>query len=187
MKPYFVLIAAAFLLSSCETNQQDKEVIKAQVKADAEIAENNAKRHTTRVAGNVRDQVKKTAMKMREWWLTPLPEPVPTPVPPSYCYKVWQDIVCYRSPKDDAGTQMVGYQGDVALTPPPPLLQTEPLPVNRIKKQIEASTGAARVANAKPVFVTMPVQPVDDTEATTLDTTQVGSEPLPDPALSPQL
>lgn len=187
MKRFLAISFALLSLAACETNEQDKEAIKAQVNEDAQMAQYNAEKHTKRVVGNVRDQVKKTAMKMREWWLTPLPEPVPTPVPPSYCYKVWQDIVCYRDSMPGATHTLVGYQGDPTKTPPPPLAQTEPIPVTRIQKQNSAMTGSARVANAKPVFVGIPVQPEADKGAQAVDTTQVGSEPLPDPALSPQL
>lgn len=187
MKQFLAISAALLTLAACETNQQDKEAIKAQVNQDAEMASYNAQKHTTRVAGNIRDGVKRTAMKMREWWLTPLPDPVPTPVPPSYCYKVWQDIVCYRDAMPGATHMMVGYQGDPTQTPPPPVAQTEPIPMSRIQKQNATMTGAARVAGARPVFVSIPVQPEADQNAQAVDTTQVGSEPLPDPALSPQL
>ena len=182
MNRHLPFIAALLLLAACETNPQDQEVIKAQAKEDVNIAERNAERHTMRVANNVRDQIKKTSMKMREWWLTPLPEAVPVPVPSSYCYQVFQDIVCYRAPMPGMEHKLVGYQGDNAL--PPPAAQTMSLPVNRIEKQ-DAST---RVAIAKPVFKTLPIPPKQEEATTVLDATpQPGSEPLPDPALSPQL
>lgn len=187
MKQYLPWITLCLLLAGCETNQQDKEAIKAQAEADVQTAQGNATRHVTRVANNVRDQTKKTAMKLREWWLTPLPSQEPTPVPPSYCYRVMQDINCYRAPMPGRETQLVGYQGDGAV--PPDVVQTKPLPVSRIQKQIASSSGASRIASAKPVFVSIPTQPKEDkSQQQQLDATpQVGSEPLPDPAHSPQL
>ncbi len=186
MKPYLSIFPVLFLLAACETNEQDKEAIKAQVKEDAQIAESNAERHTVRVAGNVRDQTKKTAMKLREWWLTPLPDASPKPVPPSYCYQVFQDILCYRDAMPGMSHKLVGYQGDAIK--PPPVAQMTALPTARIAKQNQSMTGAARVANAKPIFVASPVQPKEDKGSSVMDATpQPGSEPLPDPALSPQL
>jgi hypothetical protein len=186
MKKLIALCAALFI-TACETNQQDKEVIKAQVNADAQLAQDNAERHSMRVLNNVRDQTKKTAMKMREWWLTPLPVEYPKPVPPSYCYKVWQDIVCYRDPMPGRTHELVAYQGNTVDAVPPPLAQTEPLPYSRVQKQIAATTGAERITKAKPVFDAIPTLPEPDKDAPLDATAQVGSEPLPDPALSPQL
>lgn len=186
MKPYLPLLSACLLLAACETNEQDKEAIKAQAKVDAHTLQGKAEQSGMRVANNVRDQVKKTGMMMRKWWLTPLPDQTPAPVPSSYCYRVMQDIVCYRAPMPGQEHQLVGYQGDNA--PPPDTLQTKALPVSRIQKQNAAASPASRIANAKPVFVSMPVQPKEDRTQATLDATpQVGSEPLPDPAHSPQL
>lgn len=184
MKRELSIIAALFLLSSCETNQQDAEAIKARAKEDAQIAEGNVQRHTMRVADNLRDQTKKTAMKMREWLLTPPPEVVSTAVPPSYCYKVMQDITCYRAPLPGQTHRLVGYQGDGAV---PPLAQTKALPLSPIQK-MNPGGAAARVADAKPVFVGIPAQPKEDKNATLQDgVPTAGSEPLPDPTLSPQL
>jgi len=186
MKNYLPVIAVLLLLTACETNQQDKEVVKAQVKEDVNTAQDNAERHTMRVANNMRNSIKRTSMKMREWWLTPVPEPVPVAVPPSYCYQVLQDIVCYRAPMPGMEHKLVGWQGDSAV--PPPVAQTLSIPVSRIEQQNAAMSGAARVEAAKPVFKGIPVPAKEDSENTVLDATpQPGSEPLPDPALSPQL
>ncbi|MDX2074339.1 MAG: hypothetical protein SFX19_08270 [Alphaproteobacteria bacterium] len=186
MKRQLAVLSALLLLAACETNEQDKEAIKAQVKEDVHIAEGNAERHTLRVANNLRDQTKKTAMKLREWWLTPLPNPEPPPVPPSYCYQVLQDIVCYRDALPGMTHKLVGYQGDG--TPPPPTAQTKALPVSRIQKMNNAAAPDVRVANAKPVFVAPPTQVKEDKSSPVLDgAAAVGSEPLPDPNLSPQL
>ncbi len=190
MKSYLSIFSVLFLLSACETNQQDKEEIKEHAKEDANIAKGNAERHVTRVADNVRDQTKKTAMKLREWWLVPLPSQEPAPVPPSYCYKVFQDIMCYRDVLPGMSHRLVGYQGD--NTAPPPVAQMKALPVSPIQKMNSKGAGNSvaveRMANAKPVFVAIPTQPKEDKSSQTLDAAaQAGSEPLPNPSLSPQL
>lgn len=186
MKNYVAIATLCLLLTACETNQEDKQAIKTQVKSDVQTAGSNVERHTTRVAGNVRDQVKKTAMKLREWWLTPLPNPPTPPVPPSYCYRVLQDVTCYREPVPALGTTLVGWQGDGA--PPPPAVQTEPLPsIGSIVKKENSMSPNSRLASAKPVFVTEPKKVKADDTPILDNTPEPGSEPLPDPALSPQL
>lgn len=193
MTRHFLLLSSALLLlSACETNQQDKEAIKEQAKADANVLQGRAEQSATRVGNNVRDQVKKTSMLARKWWLTPLENPPPTPVPPSYCYQVLQDIVCYRDAMPGMSHKLVGYQGD--NTAPPPVAQMKALPASPIQKMNQNAKGAGnsvaaeRVATAKPVFVAIPTQPKEDKSNQTLDAAaQAGSEPLPNPSLSPQL
>ena len=115
MKKIVAILSTCLLLTACETNQGDKEVIKARAKEDIGIAEGNVKRHTMRVANTARDNAKRTAQKLREWWLVPLPDQTPSAVPPSYCYRVWQDIVCYREALPGMTHKLVGYQGDFSL------------------------------------------------------------------------
>lgn len=182
-------IASAFmvltLLSACETNEADKEAIKAQVKEDAKTVEANAERHTVRVLDNVRDQTKKTAMKMREWWLEPLPEQKVPPVPPSYCYKVFQDITCYRQPLPGKSHQLVGYQGSGAKKPP--VAQTMALPQANKENQL-AGTPEERIKTADPVFKQPPTVAKENKTGSAVDEAAVlGNEPLPNPLLSPQL
>lgn len=186
MKKTGCIIAVLLLLTACETNDQDKAAIKEQLKEDTHTAEDNAKRHTMRVANNVRDQVKKTAQKMREWWLEPLPQQAIPAVPPSYCYQVMQDIVCYRQPVPGKTQQLVGYQGDNAA--PPPLAQTAALPMVKENSITASGKPEVRVKTAKPVFVGIPVQPKQDKNTSALDeAAALGNEPLPNPMLSPQL
>lgn len=124
-------------------------------------------------------------MMLRKWLLTPLANTEPTPVPPSYCYRVLQDINCYRSPLPGQTHRLVGYQGDMNAVPP--LAQTKALPMSPIQK-MNAASAAVRVVNAKPVFVSIPTQPKEDKNSSIQDgVVQAGSEPLPDPMLSPQL
>lgn len=187
MKRISCIIIALTLLSACETNEQDKAAIKEQLKEDTHTAEDNAKRHTMRVANNVRDQTKKVAMKMREWWLEPLPQPVVPVVKPSYCYQVMQDITCYRQPMPGKTHQLVGYQGDNAA--PPPLAQTAALPLVKETPQMAAGKPEVRIKTAKPVFVSMPTPVKQDKSATSAldEAAALGNEPLPNPMLSPQL
>lgn len=41
-------------------------------------------------------------------------------IPSTYCYRVMQDIVCYRDPQPGAEARLVAYQGTVAVAPPIP-------------------------------------------------------------------
>jgi len=175
-----------FLLAACETNEQDKAALKTQAKADVNTAEANAEKHTMRVANNVRDQTKKIAMKMREWWLEPLPEKVIPELRPSYCYQVMQDIICYRQPMPGMTHRLVGYQGDNASEPP--LAQTKALP--KVQKDAQTLSGKPenRATSAKPVFVSIPTAVKVDKNMNAADeAAALGNEPLPNPALSPQL
>lgn len=185
MKKMSSIIIALSLLAACETNEADKEAIKAQVKEDAQTAQNNAEKHSMRVLNNVRDQTKKTAMKMREWWLTPLPEPVYPALKPSYCYKVFQDITCYRQPVPGKEHQLVGYQGDGVTNSP--VAQTLALPTVEKEKQL-VGTPEARAKTARPVFVTPPTAIKENKSGSAADeAAALGNEPLPNPLLSPQL
>ena len=185
MKRQLTIIAALFLLSACETNKQDAQAIKGQVKQDTQVVAGKAKNSFMRVANTARDNIKKTGMQMREWWLTPLPTEEQRLVPPSYCYQVMQDIVCYRQPVAGMTHQLVGFQGDFASEPP--LAQTKPLPSTAMTKDLDKASGEARVASARPVFVKPPLAVKEDKTETFDAAVQVGSEPLPDPMLSPQL
>jgi hypothetical protein len=186
MKRILSLVAAMLLLNACETNRQDKEAVERQLKADVKTAESNVEKHSVRVASNVRDSVKRTSMKLREWWLTPLPEERPRAVPASYCYKVLQDIVCYRDPVPGNTHNLVGWQGDGAKEPP--VAQTLVMPMERVEAQNMANKGEERIKSAKPVFAAIPEREKKENEGQAVDATPtVGSEPLPDPTLSPQL
>ncbi len=187
MKNHLLILSALLpLLAACETNRQDAEAIKAQAHEDAMIVRSNAERHGERVANNVRDQIKETSMKLREWWLTPPPEPLPVIIPTSYCYQFLQDIVCYRAPMQGMEHRLVGYQGDMAE--PPGEAQTTALPKARLHKYAGEKGMKERVKNAKPIFVSIPVVAKEDKNSAMIQgEAQLGSEPLPDPNLSPQL
>lgn len=173
-------------LAACETNPQDAEAIKGQVKQDAEVLQTRATQSGVRVANDLRDNIKNTSMMMRKWWLTLPAPPTPTPVPPSYCYQVFQDIVCYRDPMPGQTHKLVGYQGE--NTAPPPVAQTTTLPMSPIQKLNPGATAAARVEHSKPIFVGIPTTPKESKIVKGENgELPAGSEPLPDPSLSPQL
>ncbi len=65
----------------------------------------------------------------------------------SYCYHVYQDILCYRRPMPGWETRLAGYQPITA--DPPPAAQMQPLAQH---VQMPASCLANRVASSKPVF-----------------------------------
>ncbi len=168
---------------------KDGNALKEQIKADAgyvadetsanaEIVGGNVERAGSRIADNVRDQVKKTNRKVRDWWLTPLKEPQPKVVSNSYCYRVMQDILCYREPMPGWEQRLVAYQGTHAE--PPPVAMTKPLPTVKVDP---AKTTAYRVNNAKPVFVSLPTE--DQKKQETVDGVSVldeSRETLPNPA-----
>ena len=176
-------ITSLCLLAACDTNQQDANDVQQQVEADADTAASNIERHAMRIANNVRDQTKRTSMKVREWALTPLPEEIPRQLKDSYCYRILQDIVCYRQPVVGWTHKLVGYQGSTAFEPP--VAQTQPVPELKAEKEIAAAMPAARLQSAKPVFVTVPPKIKENTQEALVP--DVNSEPLPNPALSPQL
>lgn len=72
----------------------------------------------------------------------PKPPAVP-PVPPTYCYRVMQDIVCYKEPKKDARGRLVAFQASqMEGGTPAPLLAEVPPPVMEVKTTVgEASPG----------------------------------------------
>ncbi len=149
-----------------------------------------AKTGAHRIANNVRDNVRVTSRRMKEWWFYEPKPPQNRDVASSYCYRVLQDVVCYRQPMPEWEHRLVGYQGTGALPPPPSVMQ--PLP----KRSISASNEAAsRLASAQPVFVEIPPD-VKEAEANGADPDKDPSVPvpadaahetLPDPALAPQL
>lgn len=164
--------------------EKDLTVLKDQVSEDGEQAGKNVGGKVNRIGNNVRDRIKITGRQMREWWLTPLPpEPELTAVPPSYCYKVLQDVLCYRQVMPGWEQRLVGYQGTHAETPPAVVTKMLPLRTVDGAKQAEL-----RAVNSKPVFVSIPpeekkedVMPQDPTNI------DAAHENLPDPALAPQL
>ena len=178
-----IILSSLLALGACTHYEEDKKVVVEQAKIDAQTVQGNVTENGMRVADNVRDAVKRTGEKVREWWLTPLPHPQKQAVPNSYCYRVMQDILCYRNQMPGWESKLVAYQGTSAE--PPAAAITRPLPQNGSDV---SNVPANRAANAKPVFVGMPAdikEPKADAEnVTTIDSSH---ETLPDPALAPQL
>lgn len=145
-----------------------------------------AKQGAHRVANNFRDGVRATTRRAKEWWFyDPEAEKQTggTPVPPSYCYTVMQDIVCYPGPIPGWEHRLVGYQGTLAKAPP--VVATKPLPKLAAEGDIPADT---RLKSAAPVFKEIPEEVKKEREDSAQppagDTAQ---ETLPDPLMSPQL
>jgi hypothetical protein len=190
------LMALLCILAACtqQQAQQDANAVAAQAKDDAryvaketkenaQLAGNNVERSATRMANNVRDGVKRTNRRLRDWWLTPLPpEPEPLPVQASYCYRVLQDVLCYRDPMPGWEHRLVAYQGTGALPPAPAI--TRPLP--RLAER-PAPSAAERLAGSMPVFVNLPPEEKKEAAAPEALSADPAHENLPNPMLSPQL
>lgn len=188
MKKPIAIFAALFALSACEQFKHDWQTAREQVSSDMATIQDNTEGRVMRVAEKVRDQSKRAGLRARKWVMEPIaPEAskIPKPVPDSYCYKVMQDIVCYRQPVQGWSHKLVGHQGPSA--PMPPIAQTQPNPGMRIIKNVATDNTAARVENAKPIFVKPPVKVKEDTSKLTLNPDAIEGESLADPLLSPQL
>ncbi|MDE3015497.1 MAG: hypothetical protein KGI29_01035 [Pseudomonadota bacterium] len=116
-----------------------------------------------------------------DWMRPPPPPPPPKVIASSYCYRTYQDILCYRQPMPGWEYRLVGYQGTYAAPPPPAFMQ--PLPVQAAM----ANSSSARVADAKPVFTDMPPPENEVTKPDDTGTADPTHEMLPNPALVPQL
>jgi hypothetical protein len=152
-----------------------------QMKSDVRQAvENVGAEVVAPIATITRDNVQKAVGKARKWLLTRPEAPQPVAVPASYCYKVLQDVLCYRQPMPGWEHRLVAYQGTYAAAPPVAL--TRPLP------SVGANTTAV-ATKSQPVFVEMPVEPAKDPQKDVADAVSMDAahETLPDPASSPQL
>ena len=92
----FFIIFSLLTLCSCDHFEQDKEEAVTQAKKDTKTVEGNVTKNSMRVADNIRDSIKRTNEHVRDWWITPLPKEVKHAMPTRYCYRVLQDILCYR-------------------------------------------------------------------------------------------
>lgn len=121
-------------------------------------------------------------------WIRPSPHKDPLPISASYCYHVYQDILCYRQPMPGWEFRLAGYQPLTAEPPMPAMMQ--PLPVHASDA---SKLPANRVASSKPVFTELPKagdveKPADEAAAPAAAAASDAShEQLPDPALAPQL
>lgn len=179
----FATIISLITLCSCTHIEQDKEGVARQVEQDAKVVRGNISQTAMRVANDVRDNVKQTNDQIREWFLTPLPSKEKKPMPARYCYRVLQDILCYREQVAGWEGKLVGYQGKDA-TPPTPVTP-QPLPL--VSSETTTSP-TVRAASLKPVFVGLPSE-VKGTKNIVSETTPPNGthETIPDSPLSPQL
>ena len=180
------IIFSMLILCSCDHFDDDKEVATVQAKKDAKQVEENVDKSVTRMANNVRDSVKRTNDRLREWWLTPLPKEVKKPIPTRYCYKVLQDILCYRQQMAGWENKLVGYQGTNAEPPTPATMKLLPQRADNLEK-----SPANVAAKATPVFAAIPTGAKESRDSSspsnepiTIDSMH---ETLQDPALAPQL
>lgn len=185
---YKVLVILSILsLSACDHFEQDKKVVEVQAKKDAKQVEANVTSKATRVADNVRDGIKRTGEHVRDWWITPLPSKAKQPMPIRYCYRVLQDILCYRQQMPGWENKLVAFQGAGAAEPNPATMKLLPLRSDADSTNIPAEK---RVEDMKPVFVSMPEEvkesksPTPTSGATIVDPAY---EVIQDSVLSPQL
>lgn len=196
MRKILVLSFVMFLAACTEQQaKEDGDAVKAQVSEDAQYVAGETKANASqvgenigksaeRMAGAMRDTVKRTNRKVRDWWLTPLPEEQENrAVEASYCYNVLQDILCYRQPISGWEHRLAGYQGTGAEPPAPAMMK--PLPMLHAADPVKAT--ANRIANTKPVFVALPPEEKKTETGEEPLAVDPANENLPDPALAPQL
>lgn len=180
-----ILIVISMLsLCACDHFEKDKQEAVVQAKQDAKTVESNVSKNAKRVADNVRDSIKRTNEHVRDWWITPLPSTSKQPMPTRYCYRVLQDILCYRQQMAGWENKLVAYQGADALPPTPATMK--PLPLRADGDILPEK----RVESMKPVFVAMPVEVKEPQSSTPAEVPVVldsAHENLPDSVLSPQL
>ena len=138
------------------------------------------------MANNVRDSIKRTNDRLRDWWLTPLPKDTKKPISDRYCYKVLQDILCYRQQMAGWENRLVGYQGSTAQPPTTATMEMIPL-----RADDPSTLPANRAASAQPVFAAIPTDIKESNENNSSSNEPITIDPmheiLPDPALAPQL
>lgn len=177
-------IITLLALCACTHFDEDKEAVTTQVKSDAKQVEANVTKNSMRVADNVRDSIKRTGERMREWWITPLPNPQKHAMPVRYCYRVMQDILCYRDQMPGWENKLVAYQGDGAAPPTPATMKLMPLRADN------TVPSGKKLDNLKPVFVSIPTE-VKEQKDQAAPANPAAIEPayetIQDSVLSPQL
>ncbi len=181
-----LIVLSLFFVYSCTHYEQDKKIVVEQAKKDSQTVKDNVTRNAVRIANNVRDGVKMTNERVRQWWLTPLPSTDKQLTPTSYCYKVLQDILCYREQMLGWENRLVGYQGANADPAIPAQMRSLAL-----REENKSALPEKKVADLKPVFVSTPVDPKEskttDPNATNNINIDSASENIADSPLSPQL
>lgn len=171
-------------LCSCDHYEEDKKAVVTQADKDAKTVQGNVSKNAMRVADNVRDSIKRTGEHVRDWWITPLPSTAKQPMPVRYCYRVLQDILCYREQMPGWENKLVAYQGAGAAPPRPATMKLLPLREDNQGNDVEK-----KIANMKPVFVAPPTSVKDQKNDASDNPVMVDPmhETLPDSVLSPQL
>lgn len=104
----------------------------------------------TNVSEDFKTNVYQASDGIKRWWHTPPYTPGKQSVATSYCYRAYQDVMCYRQPMPGWEHRLVGYQGTDANEPPAPMMQ--PL----AEHYPGVVTTAQRAASAEPVFIGLP-------------------------------
>jgi|GEM_PF-1901742 len=178
------ILAGFFSLAGCDHFDEDKAATQQVLEEDADHIADNIENRGVTIADSVRDNAKRTGEKLRSWWITPPPaKPGPRAIASSYCYKTLQDVLCYGQPMPGWEHRLIAYQGTTAAPPAQALMQ--PLPKRIVNPDVLPEN---RVANARPVFTSLPPAPKEEekntNEPAVLDPTR---EQLPNPTFSPQL
>lgn len=179
----FVIILSLFALCACDHLEQDGKDAQTQAQQDAKTVQGNVSKNVMRVADNVRDRIKRTNEHIRDWWITPLPSTEKQPMPTRYCYRVLQDILCYREQMVGWENRLVGYQGNDATPPTPATMQALPL-----RAENSTASNVNKITNSKPVFVGIPTEVKEEkTDLSASPSIVKEHETLPDTPLAPQL
>jgi hypothetical protein len=162
MTPFYFVVIAMLGLSACVPAKQGSEWM----------------------ADKAKNDVYHTQKAVKEWAMTPPPEPgALLPTASTYCYHAQTDVLCYRQPMPGWENRLIAYQGTNAVPPPPAVMQL--LPKARTQA---AQTPENRVAESKPVFNELPKQNADETKDPNAPAMPNSlNEQLPDPSQSPQL
>lgn len=113
-----------------------------------------------RATFNVKNTVQNAAFVMQDILTYRPKKPQPKPVPPAYCYRVLQDIVCEGEPQPSAERRLVAYQG--------PLPHKEVAAVSMPESSIHSSYDA-KPAEVRPMPVPLvTAEPAPPTSASSL-------------------
>ncbi|MDE3060357.1 MAG: hypothetical protein KGJ06_05045 [Pseudomonadota bacterium] len=199
--PYLIHLGMAVALAGCAASggspapsagdgkDENYEAVKAAAKETA-VAVGAEVKEAAGHAGNLADAAKEGIYGVTDHlanWIRPEKPKPPLPVRASYCYRAYQDILCYRQPMPGWEFRLVAYQGTDAKPPPPAMMQLLPTRTADVKEN-----PANRVAAAKPVFNEPPTASEDKKQpdadaASPSGGTEATHEQLPDPAMAPQL
>lgn len=178
-----IVIAGILLLSACASETHPGPMTQEEYFEGAKVAEEKVAAVGQGFADTFRDNFHKTGRQIKQWWFTRPEKQDKQSVPPSYCYHVHQDVLCYRQPMPGSEHRLIGYQGTYAAPPPPSVMRLLPTG-GADKSQLPAN----RVATSKPVFGEIPSDLQEERKEHQEEAEpEAAHEILPDPALAPQL